>query len=492
MRSSPSNARALLPPAPLAALLAVALILGTAWSLVTPAFQVPDENSHVAYAQSIAEGLGLPGDEGRPTTSTEQRAATAALNADQVAAVLLTKPEWSLAAAERWQAAAARITGAQRSDGGGPNPAGSNPPLSYLADAAAYRVAGGDLFTRLWAMRLTSVLAFLITVLGTWLLAGEVFARDRGLQLAAAGSVTLVPMLGFLAGAVMPDPIVFATWTLALWLGTRVIRRGAHPVDALALGLVVGAGCVTKSASLVLLPATALALCVGAVRVRRAPQGRTSQAVLGLACGGAGLVATLGAWVVTSRVIGRAAASQVNSAVGSGAVNIRELLSSVWQFYLPRLPFQAPYPRNVEDIPVFEYWVKGTTANFGWLEVHFGDPVYFVIAGVAAIVLVLAIAALWRLRERVDLWLLAFFALLVLTTLAGLHWTDYRQLEGGAAGFVQGRYLLPLAGLGGLTLALALRPLAARRRAVGTAVVLAALYTLNLFSFGLVLERFYA
>ncbi len=477
-------------PAPLAALLAVAFILGTTWATLTPAFQAPDENSHTAYAQILAERFKLPGIEGRPGQSTEQRAAASALNSDQVAGVLLTRPEWSRAAEQRWAELDATLGPAARKDGGGPNPASPNPPLSYLADAAAYRVAGGDLFTRQWAMRMTSVLAFLLAVLAAWLLAGEVFARDRMLQLAAAGTIALQPMIGFLAGAVMPDPLVIALSTLALWFGARILKRGLTTHDALALGLVVGAACVTKSASFVLLPAALLAVGVGAVRARRSGAARVAVPVL---AAGAGLVATLGAWIVIARVIGRAAASQVGgTATGASALDIRELGSYVWQFYLPRLSFQTPFPRTSEAIPVFEYWVKGLWANFGWLEVHFGDPVYYVIAGAMVLVAGLAISTAIRMRRSIDWALAAFFLLALLTAVAGLHWTEYRQFSGGATSFIQGRYLLPLAGIGGLAVALALRQFTPRTRALLTGVWLSLIFTLTLFSLALSWDRFYA
>jgi hypothetical protein len=124
--------------------------------------------------------------------------------------------------------------------------------------------------------------------------------------------------------------------------------------------------------------------------------------------------------------------------------------------------------------------------------VHFADPVHFVLVGVMVTVALLGVIALVRLRDRVDPWLLAFFTVAALTILAGLHWTDYRQIRGGALGFAQGRYLLPLAGLAALLVALALRGLPTRARGVGAAVVLAGMFTLTLFSFGLVLDRFYA
>src|SRR5262249_20534473 len=85
------------PPAPLTALLVLVALVGVAWALVTPVFQAPDENSHFAYVQSLAERFALPGDEKRPTASAEQNVAASISNADQAAAQLPVRMEWSKA-----------------------------------------------------------------------------------------------------------------------------------------------------------------------------------------------------------------------------------------------------------------------------------------------------------------------------------------------------------------------------------------------------------
>jgi hypothetical protein len=44
-------------PHPLASLLVVVALVGAAWALFVPPFQVPDENSHFGYAQRLAESF---------------------------------------------------------------------------------------------------------------------------------------------------------------------------------------------------------------------------------------------------------------------------------------------------------------------------------------------------------------------------------------------------------------------------------------------------
>ncbi len=251
------------PPAPLTLLLAATLLIGVCWALVVPPFQAPDEPAHVAYVQSIAERGALPGAVDRPSGSTEQQLAGQAANSDQTAAVRATKPTWGEAAYERWRRRSAALPESARGDGGGPNFASANPPLYYLWSVIPYEVAsGGDLFARVTAMRIASVAFLLVTVAATWLLAGTVFGPRRDLQLAAAAVPALLPMLGFISASVSPDSLLYALWTVALWLGARILRGRGRPAELIALVVVTGMAVATKATSYALVAA-------GGVRARR-------------------------------------------------------------------------------------------------------------------------------------------------------------------------------------------------------------------------------
>ena len=256
-------------PRPLLYLLSTTLLLSLTWALITPAFQAPDENSHFGYVQALVDGPGLPGNAERPLFSTEQSLASDNSNADQAAQQPRVKMEWSGIGYERWLARDAALPNGARSDGGGPNPASGNPPLYYLAEAPAYLAAShGDVFDRLLALRIVSLLWLLVTVSAVWLLAGEVFGRDPLLQLAAASVAGLAPMLTFLSAAVTPDAMMYALWSVVLWLGVRIIKRGLTWPLSLALFGFVGAACLVKGTSYGLLPAALLALAIGLWRSR--------------------------------------------------------------------------------------------------------------------------------------------------------------------------------------------------------------------------------
>ena len=475
------------PPVSLVALMLVALLLSFTWTLATPAFQAPDEQSHFAYTQLLGEKFELPGTASKPIYSAEHIRGAAAVNADQVAAQPLTPPEWSETLERRWRRATVKDASG---DGGGTHSASSYPPLSYLWQSVGYRLfASGDFFDKLFGARLFSALWLPITVLGTWLLAGELFGPRRELQLLAAAVPALLPMPAFISGSVSPDGMLYAIWSVVLWLGVRSLRRGMPLGSTVAFCALVGVACVTKSVSYALLPPALLVLGVGLWRRRSEPLPR-----LALVAGGglAALALTLGTWIVIARGLDRTAAANVSAGVGAASgTDVRELLSYVWQYYLPRLPFQKPSVAHDIGYPAYRVWIVLGWGAFGWLEVKFVDAVYRVLAVFTAVVGVAAVVAIWRARRRLDLGVLAFLALTTAGLLAGLHWSDYHVLVAGNH-FMQGRYIFPLVGLMGCALAAAASLLGPRFRGPAIGATIGGLFVFHLFSLGLVLERFYA
>lgn len=478
-------------PAPLGALLLAAAVLGIAWALVLPAWQSPDENSHYGYVQSLVDGPGLPGVADHPLFSTEQGLAADAVNADQMAAALQARAEWSRDFYERWKDTEARITAEQRSDGGGLNPARSNPPLAYLAYSVPYLVnTSAGPFDRLVWMRVLGVLWLLVTVAATWLLAGEVFGPRPSLQLAAAALPALSPMTGFISASVSPDGLMFATWSLAFWLGARMLLRGLTPARAVTFFLAVGAACWVKATSYALVPAALFALGLAVWRTRPAGLGAWLRgAVPGLAT----LAAVVGSWLVLARLLARPASAQLSAAATTSGLDVRELASYLWQYYLPKLWFmQDFFPSVPMTVPVYDVLLEGAWARFGWLEVRFPEGVYIVLLVLTVGVSIAAIVSLRQAWARVDRGLLAFFAIAMVTLFVGLHWQEYQLVMGGSGPIMQGRYILPLVALAGLVLAAALRLVPVARRGTVVGLVVGGLFALSAFSLGLTLERFHA
>jgi MFS family permease len=443
-------------PAPLKWLLAAVAITGVAWVLVVPPWQVPDEDAHFAYVQTIAELHRRPADDGRPALeaqkSSEQDLAERASGFLRSYQRLDAHPEWAERPEREWRA----TPEPSQEDGGGANAAGNNLPAYYLYAAVPYVIAsGGDVLDRLYATRLFSVPLLLLFAVSVWLLAGEVLGRDRHAQLLAAAVAGLVPMATFVGSAVTPDAMLLPLWGLWFWLAARTLRR-LQWRDALFLtGLTVLAVCV-KTASVALIPGL---VWVGAVFLwRRAerPPPRPRTAVLG-----AGAVIALGAL----------------AAVALAAGTPRQLGAYIWQFYSP---FDSGGYTLLPKWPLRDVWLEGTTGAFGWLEVRFPWPVYALLALLLATLLA---ALLPRLRLTP---LALAFALPALALLAGLHLTELDMLLNEGQAFTQGRYLLPLLPL------LALGVAAVVRRGVLIGAVFGGLAAWQLASLAIVMARFHA
>jgi 4-amino-4-deoxy-L-arabinose transferase-like glycosyltransferase len=462
--------------------MAVSLLLAVTWAALLPAFQAPDEQSHFSYVQTLAAQHKRPGQAGKPLFSSELSQGIAAVNSDQVAAQKAVKPEWDPLVEQQWAATESR---ASDSDGGGPGPATAYPPTAYAWQAIGYAAAsGGSLFDKLLGARLMTALWLPVTVLFTWLLAGEVFGRRRLLQTAAAAVPALAPMAAFVSASVSPDGMLFAVWTIALWLGVRVIKRGTPLHDTLALLVVVAIACTVKPTSYALIPAALLAMALGVLGRRR-----HERRELALIFGGAALVLVLavGVWLA----IGRPADTLISDSLDTKGTDWRELASYIWQYYLPRTPVQSSF-HGVSGYPLLQVWITEGWGTFGWLEVKFDPWVYRILALVTVGIAGAALLALVRARRRLDRRVLAFLVVTFLILLLGLHWTDYHQIKEQARPFMQGRYLFPVVSLFGLTLAAALSLVPARTRATATGAALAALFVFHLFAIGLVVVRFYA
>lgn len=478
------------PPA-LGALLAVVAIAGVIWAVIVPPWQAPDEPNHFAYAQSLATRFALPGNPSRPLGfSLDEAIANNAVHANSLSFwVTSMRPDWSPQDFRSYLATAR--THPSQSDGGGPNAEANNPPLFYLFSDLAYWASGSDnAFGRLYAMRVWGVSLLLATVIAAWLLAGEVFDRRRLPQLVCAAVCGLVPMETFMATSINPDALMVPLWTFALWLGTRLIRRGWNTAQAAGLCGLTAAAILTKATSYALVAPVLLALALAwrsqPAALRRARLQRMAGPLVALG------VPVL-AWVAFTRTQGRSAVNSVAAPAGTGpnaGFHIGGFFSYLWQFYLPRLPFLSRID-TTRGLAVFEVWVKEGWATFGWLDVQLPSWTYTVLGAITALIAVAGGVLLAALRAARRPALLAFFGLTLLTLLFGLHLTAYRSIVGGQGALLQGRYLLPVIGLLGLAVALVVRRVPPRWRGVAAGAVLAGLLLLQVLSLATVAKVYY-
>lgn len=464
-------------PRPLLALLGAVAVTVVAWALLVPPFMVPDEAEHFAFVQSLAENGERP-PRGTPADlplSTEQRYALLKARTTAATGDLRFKPAWEPSEEREWRA---MREGLRRDDIVSVETQSERPPTYYALQVLPYLVSpSDDPFDRLFLMRLFSALLMLVTTAGAWLLIGELSGSNRLLQLGGSASVGLQPMTTFVSAGVHPDALLFASYSLALWLMARISRRGWSTKVVAGLLAATAAAVLTKEAGLALVPAVAFVV-LNAARQHGSGLRTTISAatVASVAVAGAALALHDGLWDRATRDL------RFDSLRGFGTY--------LWDFYLPRLPFQHEYSALHLDYPAWTVWVKHTWASFGFLEVQFPVGAYVALFAVAVVVMGSAAVALLRGRFAIGRTTFYAFALVAVCLVIAAHWNDFLSVNNDDARSFQGRYLLPLMPLVGVAVAAALSNM--RRRAMGVALVLGGLAVLDLFSLAVTAGRYFA
>jgi 4-amino-4-deoxy-L-arabinose transferase-like glycosyltransferase len=456
----------------------VALVHAASWAVFTPLFQGPDEIVHYGYTERVAET-------GKPPAPN----ATGAVSSQATGTALNAIP-WSITGLVSWDRARSNADdrALKRVDdrsGSRDAPLGagyqaSNPPLYNYVTAVPYLVAkatGATVEGRLMAMRLTTAVLGALAVLFVVLFLRELLPR-RPLAVVVGGlAVALQPVFGWLAGTANNDLAVTLGGSILLYGVARAFRRGLDMRTALIMGGGVSIGLLSKVSAYGLLAVAVWAtfwLLVGHRQRLRIDARRLDLSL------GAALVLAVVPWYLVHRlrqgdnVLAGAqnAAATVGDGTPQGLGKVKDFLSYLWQFYLPRLPFMG---------------------RFGWFQYGFTPGQSWKIVGVLVGALVAAAFGLRRLWPT-----------------ARAHWTALVALVGGFVGyavminikgwqyrndtgqdFEQVRYLFPMIGLYGLLVAVALVGFPPRWRKPVAAGAVVLMLVQVVASWGLTFERYY-
>jgi 4-amino-4-deoxy-L-arabinose transferase-like glycosyltransferase len=464
----------------------VAGLSAACWSLVTPAFQAPDEQDHYGYVALLAHT-------GRPPSSSDEVAEPEELVA------LIDLRYLSLRHQPRNRAISAQAEQRtleqgleevrqqhfeRRSTGAGV--ASSEPPLYYALELIPYGMAG-TILDRLALMRLLSALMAAITALFAYLFVRETLPRARWAWMVGGLGVALVPLLGFMSGAVNPDSMLFAVSSALFYCLARAFRRGLTPRMAMLIGAVIAVGLLTKLNFVGLVPGAIFGVVVLSMRAAR-PRARIDVRSLALACGVA--ISPVVLYAIVNTLSNHAPLGIVSHALSSSHVSLGEI-GYIWQLYLPRLPAMG------SDFPGLfttrQLWFNGYVGLYGWFDTTFPGWVYNVALIPAGVIAALCIRELLLSRRvlRARVAELATYSLMAVGLLTLIGAASYTGFPARSSEFAEARYLLPLLPLLAAVLVLAAR--GAGRRwgpAVGVWIVVL-FFAHDLFSQLLVVSRFY-
>jgi hypothetical protein len=479
-------------PRPLAALLVMATFQVVAWILVLPPFQGPDEDAHFAYVQHLAETGERPGRPGSGfSVSTEQGEAMKWADLYVLRGVLGARPGWTEAEEQRWHEVEASLPDEASSDSE-QNAAGANPPLYYALETIPYHVApGGSFLNRFYMARLGSAVFYVAAVAFVWLIASELFgavwARTR-----ATAIFALHPKLALNGAVINPDTFLLLVWTVFIYVGLRIIRHGPSLRRLFAAGTAAAASVLTHGRGLAIVPALLVLLAIVYLRWRPPPKQALQGAGVSLGIAVAGLAL---AGVFTSGVSGQGAA--YGGTIGlleAQTFNIRQFLSYVWQFYLPRLEFMQP-SIGVPWYGFREVYIQSFYSQLGWNEIVYPRFVIDLLQ-VATLLLLFALytVAVTRLDVVKRSWpTIAFLLLTGLSLVALLHVTSYTaMLVNPGDPIITGRYLFPVLSLLAIGVTVVVTALPRRIAAFATGAIVATGIVLQLSGLGMAFVRFYA
>jgi hypothetical protein len=418
------------------------------WAHVTPAFQAPDESEHYAYVESLSERheplASVTLDDPPDPYSGHQTVALESARVFSTNEAMDGRPPWLPVYEQQYHD---RVAAEQprRDDGGGFAVAASpHSPLYYALLVPGYRVAKGDVFDELVAMRLISALLGGIVGLCAVLLVMELLPGRRTMAAAAGLLAGFQPMFAFMSGAVNNDMGVNAAAAVVLLLLIRTLRRGFGLWQSVGLGAALVLMPLAKGTGYALYPAALLALGLAAWRWRDSWRAQWR--------GAAGLVASFAAvyltWILVSGSLDRSTFTTPGGQVpgkGFGALSHPfDALAYLWQVFLPKLPFMTDHWS--QSWPALEIYAKRGWGAFGWYAITWPEGLYKLIMAGMILIAVMGLATLWRRRD----WTRSHVPeiLVLLTAIAGVvtavHFAYYTDTTHADSFPEQGRYLFPV------------------------------------------------
>ena len=475
-------------PAPAWACACVAILSAASWSILTPPFQAPDEPSHFAYAQILAETGALP-KSGASAYSPQELTILADLDHQEVR---FNEAVGTIATATQQQHLRNDLALPLARVGPGAGVAATQPPLYYALQAIPYYLAsGGTLLDQLELMRLLSALLAGLTAIFVFLFLREALPAVPYAWTVGALCTALAPLVGFISGVVNPDALLCAVSAAIFYCLARGFRCGLTLRLAIAIGVLIATGFMTKLNFIGVVPGVLLAL---ALLTRRAARTSGSVAwgplVAAVAIGlGPGCL-----YVAINLLSGHAAFGLLSKGISNTDAHrgspLQEL-SYIWQFYLPRLPGMTNYFPGISTLR--QVWFDKSVGLYGWLDTYFPEWVYSLALIPAGLIAALCGRELLQsraaLRSRIGE--LSAYGAIGMGLLVLFGADSYLEVPAFTGAYSEPRYLLPLAVLFAAILALAAR--GAGRRwgpAVGTLLVLLILAH-DIFSQLLVVGRFY-
>ncbi|MBI3341919.1 DUF2142 domain-containing protein [Candidatus Curtissbacteria bacterium] len=241
-------------------------INGFVWQLVIPPFEYPDEQAHFAQVQDIAE-IGHVPTQGRDTS----------LEVQQSEIFLRTERDnqgnnYFTYHPERKITYTGTVEGfGEQSIKNLPGTARStlikkestlNPPVYYQLASLFYKAAFNvDLFTRIFIVRLLSLVFLILTAYFTFK-TGKLIFKSEVLPLVLMVMVGFMPMFVYASTGILPDSFTNFLMTVVIYLNLNLLKKGISVKKLLILVSVIALGVYSRQQFLMAIPFTLVPILV--------------------------------------------------------------------------------------------------------------------------------------------------------------------------------------------------------------------------------------
>lgn len=236
--------------------LALYLVLGVLYSVVTPLFEASDELWHYPFVRHLADGNGLPVQRADSVGPWRQQGSQPPLY-------------YALGAALTWWIDTRDMEAVRRLNPHvdmGVITADRNVNMAVHGPAERWPYRGTVLAVHI--VRWASVLMGAVTVLAGYRLARTIWPDDLPLAVGAAALTAFNAMFLFISASVNNDALVNALSAVALWGIVRAVAKPPTRMQWAFLGVLLGLNALSKASGLAMLPLAGLAVALVSWRQR--------------------------------------------------------------------------------------------------------------------------------------------------------------------------------------------------------------------------------
>jgi len=145
-----------------------------------------------------------------------------------------------------------------------------NPPIYYIMSSVVYKLFyTGNLFVRIFAIRVMSAAIFIGTIFLTYKIGKIIFYKYYGLSLVLSSLVAFKPMLVYSSSGILPDSLVNLLFTIMIYIGLKIVINGLRKEYIALFVAVTLIGIMTRQQFLLSVPMVLTALITRTILIKK-------------------------------------------------------------------------------------------------------------------------------------------------------------------------------------------------------------------------------